>query len=51
MEKNSINFDITAYSSSGKEFEEITYIQNRDDLDTHYDIALLQIRLLSIWKH
>ncbi|HAQ1991358.1 TPA: oxidoreductase, partial [Enterococcus faecium] len=29
--KNSINFDITAYSSSGKkEFEEITYIQNRD---------------------
>ena len=40
--KNSINFDITAYSSSGKkEFEEITYIQNRDDLDTHYDIAFI----------
>ncbi|HGF7633026.1 TPA: Gfo/Idh/MocA family oxidoreductase, partial [Enterococcus faecium] len=29
-------------SSSGKkEFEEITYIQNRDDLDTHYDIAFI----------
>lgn len=41
-DEHSVNFDISAFTSSGnQEFPEIKYIEKKEQLDEHYDLAFI----------